>query len=131
MAYVGRLGRGQPQPGGVVAGTGSADDGESPRRERDAVLSQVVVQQQVGRILQSAQRLRAVLAAGRGGGGDVPERLRDASLCDLSVLKTENGRKNVKSAPYRPILSANRTRQRPTAVCTHADPAKTGQNGGN
>ena len=31
-------------------------------------------------------------------------------------LETENGRKNVKSAPYRPILSANRRRQRPTRV---------------
>ena len=46
-------------------------------------------------------------------------------------LKVKNGRKNVKSAPHRPIFSANRTRQRPTAVYSHADPAPNGQNGGN
>ena len=42
---------------------------------------------------------------------------------DGRVLKVKNGRKNVKSALYRPILSANRRRQRPTAVYAHADPA--------
>ena len=46
-------------------------------------------------------------------------------------LKVKNGRKNVKSAPYRPILSANRTGRRPTAVDAHADPAQNGGNGGN
>ena len=46
-------------------------------------------------------------------------------------LKVENGRKNVKSAPCRPILSVNRTRQRATAAYAHVDPAQTGQNGGN
>ena len=49
----------------------------------------------------------------------------------LAGLKVENGRKKVKSAPHRPILSANRTRQRPTAVHAHADPAQHGQNGEN
>ena len=39
-------------------------------------------------------------------------------------LKTENGRKNVKSAPYRPILSEDGRRQHPTHVHAHADPAK-------
>ena len=52
-------------------------------------------------------------------------------LASIPALKVKNGRKNVKSAPYRPILSANRTRQRPTAVCAHADPAQNGPNGGN
>ena len=46
-------------------------------------------------------------------------------------LETKIGRKNVNLAPYRPILSANRTRQRPTAVYAHANPAQNGQNGGN
>ena len=46
-------------------------------------------------------------------------------------LKTENGRKNVKSAPYRPILSEDRRRQRPTHVYSHANPAQYGQNGEN
>ena len=45
-------------------------------------------------------------------------------------LKVENGRKTVKSAPYRPILSANRRGQRPTAVYAQANPAPNGQNGG-
>ena len=54
----------------------------------------------------------------------------DAIVKGLVVLKVENGRKNVKSAPYRPILSANTRRQRPTAVYAHADPAQNGQNGG-
>ena len=34
-------------------------------------------------------------------------------------LTTKNGRKNVRSARYRPILSANRTRQRPTHACIY------------
>ena len=66
------------------------------------------------------------------GGDQVRQRL-PARVHDVVVqrrLKTKNGRKNVKSAPYRPILSANRTRQRPAAVYTNADPAQTGQNGG-
>ena len=46
-------------------------------------------------------------------------------------LKTKNGRKNVKSARYRPILSANGRRQRPAHVYTRANPAQNGQNGGN
>ena len=52
-----------------------------------------------------------------------------ADAGDLAALNVENGRKNVKSAPYWPILSANRRRQRPTAVYAHADPAQNGQNG--
>ena len=47
------------------------------------------------------------------------------------ALKAENGRKNVKSAPYRPILSEDRRRQRPTPAYTDADPAQNGQNGEN
>ena len=39
------------------------------------------------------------------------------------ALKDKNGRKTVKSAPYRPILSANRRRQRPTHVYAGANPA--------
>ena len=50
---------------------------------------------------------------------------------DAVCLKTKNGRKHVRSAPYRPVLSASRTGQRPTAVCAHADPAQNGGNGGN
>ena len=46
-------------------------------------------------------------------------------------LQTENGRKTVKSARHRPILSANRRRQRPAHVYARADPAQNGQNGGN
>ena len=49
----------------------------------------------------------------------------------LVYLKAKNGRKNVKSGPYQPILSANRRRQRPTAVYAHEGPAQNGQNGGN
>ena len=56
---------------------------------------------------------------------------RAAVVADAEHLKTKNGRNNVKSAPYRPILSANRTRQRPTAVYARADPAQNGGNGGN
>ena len=32
------------------------------------------------------------------------------AFCSAAYLKVKNGRKNVKSAPYRPILSANRRR---------------------
>ena len=46
-------------------------------------------------------------------------------------LKTKNGRKNVKSARYRPILSASRRRQRPTHVYARENPTQNGQNGGN
>ena len=46
-------------------------------------------------------------------------------------LKTKNGRKNVKSARDRPILSANRRRQRPAHAYARADPAQNGQTGGN
>ena len=60
---------------------------------------------------------------------DLGVRRPSGGRCD--ALKVQNGRKNVKSAPYRPILSANRRRQRPTAVYAHADPAQTGGNGGN
>ena len=45
--------------------------------------------------------------------------------------KTKYGRKNVISAPYRPILSEDRTRQRPTHALSHADPAQYGQSGEN
>ena len=68
--------------------------------------------------------VRAILAAmlshrgrvGRGG---------------LVALKTKHGRKNVKSARYRPILSANRRMQRLAHAYARADPAPNGQNGGN
>ena len=52
-------------------------------------------------------------------------------LFELGGLKTENGRKNVKSARYRPILSANGRRPRPAHAYACADPAQNGQNGGN
>ena len=45
-------------------------------------------------------------------------------------LKAANGRKNVKSARCREILSANRRRQRPAHAHARADPAQNGQNGG-
>ena len=72
-----------------------------------------------------------------------PKRLHAAKLAVIEALvgrrgrgrgvclKTKNGRKNVKSARYRPILSANRTRPRPTHVYARANPAQIGGNGGN
>ena len=47
------------------------------------------------------------------------------------VLKTENSRKNVKSASYWPILSANRRMQRPAHVYPHKTAAQNDENGGN
>ena len=52
-----------------------------------------------------------------------PDDLLDGSL------QVKNDRKNVKSAPYRPILSANRTMQRPAHVYAHVDPAQNSQKG--
>ena len=49
---------------------------------------------------------------------------RDPSVAE--ALKAGNGRENVKSARYRPILSANRRRQRPAHVYARADPAQYG-----
>ena len=87
----------------------------------------------------TAQRGRAPRAGPRAtSASSVEQANRSANptmlpycAAESDALKVKNGRKNVKSAPYRPILSANRTRQRPTAVYAHADPAQNGQNGGN
>ena len=51
-------------------------------------------------------------------------------LVQCLPLKTKSGRKNVKSARYRPILSANRRKQRPAHVYARADAAQNGQGGG-
>ena len=49
----------------------------------------------------------------------------DAVRQQLPVdLKAENGRKNVKPAPNRPISSANRRRQRLVHVYAHVNPAQ-------
>ena len=74
---------------------------------------------------------RAVVEAKHPGGVVDDDR---EPVCERGAardLEVKNGRKNVKSALYRPILSANRTRQRPTAVYAHSDLAQNGQNGGN
>ena len=44
------------------------------------------------------------------------------------ALKAENGRQNVKSARYRPILNADRRRQRPAPTYANAHPAQSNQN---
>ena len=82
-------------------------------------------------LLRSLERGGQLVPLGALPGHRVPEQsdlgvLRlelFVELCDLlreprgrARLKVKNGRKNDKSAPYRPMLSANRTRQRPTAV---------------
>ena len=46
-------------------------------------------------------------------------------------LEVENGRKNVKSAPNRPISSAYRRRQRLAHAYAHVNPAQYGQKGEN
>ena len=64
--------------------------------------------------------------------GRLHERLGGSERVGEPVrLMAKNGRKNVKSARYRPILSADRRRQRPAPTYLHADPAQNGQNGGN
>ena len=64
---------------------------------------------------------------------DAPEERADRQdqEDDVVGLKTKKSRKIVKSARYRPILSAHRTRQRPAHVHARTDPAQNGQNGGN
>ena len=47
---------------------------------------------------------------------DASHRGRSGCRPCRSAWKTKNGRKNVKSAPYRPLLSEDRRRQRPTHV---------------
>ena len=56
---------------------------------------------------------------------------RRLCACSCVFLKTKNGRKNVKSARYRPILSADRRRLRPAHAYPRENPAENGQNGGN
>ena len=96
----------------------------------DRVEVRVLVELLEQRVLERGQRQR--LQVKQLGVGRVV--LREDQVLErdrLDRLKTKNGRENVKSALYHPILSANRRRQRPAAVYAHADPAQTGQNGGN
>ena len=96
--------------------------GELPRARvqnhphpQSLVVEQELPGAQVGNIDRRKVANRAAVG-GRGRDGD---------------LKTKNGRKNVKSVRYRPILSANRRRQRPAHVHARTNPAQNGQNGGN
>ena len=79
-------------------------------------------------VVGDVNALATVVRAAAGKAGDAAEQHHHHRDQDLKV---KNGRKNVKSAPYRPILRANRIRQRPPAGYAHTDPAQTGQNGGN
>ena len=86
---------------------------------RDAVGGDVL--RQVGGLPAAAEELDL---AGDDGIHEQPDHPPQA-------LETKNGRKHVKSARYRPILSANRRRPRPAHAYACADPAPNGQNGGN
>ena len=86
------------RPLGCVGGPGLTGDVQQARRHPAAVgLAEVL---RVEPKVRAAELIRVSLLP-----GDQP-----------AALKVKNGRKNVKSTPYRPILSANRRRQRPTAV---------------
>ena len=78
--------------------------------------------------IRAADRGRRVVVGGAAG---AVFSAADRTILAGPDLKAENGRKNVKSAPYRPILSEDMRRQRPTPVYADADPAQTGQNGEN
>ena len=82
-----------------------------------------------GRGMSEARASQRVSHGSHGG----PDLHVEAVILSVRVVPEDdqNGRENVKSAPYRPILSANGRRQRPAPAYARADPAQYGQNDGN